>query len=372
MRTKNYLYLILLILIGVSCKNSNINMLTIVNADGSCEKEFENNVDSRFMMGDSSVYPTSSFFPVKLDSTWHVLWQYNNGEVHTNFPLKSNDSIFRNNHSALKNDFDVKIRKHFASVEEMSKLDSVNQWNGQKIIYQLKKQFRWFYTYYKYTETYPKLKLAETAVPISKYMTKNEAKYWFNGSPNITEGMNGMEANDISKDLEKKFNTWLSNILWNEEFKIFVENYDKLSNPPVSQAQFSMLCDTIFEKKAKKMIDDENYDVDKILDDYFHTTTFSDFAQKNKSLLKPKNEDLLSLLISNTLNYSLQMPGKIVNGNFTSKNNHNLIWKVTSQRMFLQDFIIQAESRKSNWWAFLITILIIAGALGLLFFKKKD
>lgn len=366
MKTKSYLLLILLMLIGVSCRKGTTNMLTIINADGSCEVEFENDVQSSFMTGDSTI----SYFPVKIDSTWQLSWQKNGGEFHTNFPLKPTDSILTNKDST-KNEFLVKIRKHFTSVEEMSKLDSVNEWNGQKIDYKLNKQFRWFYTYYTYTETYPKLKLAKNTVPISKYMNDEEAKYWFNGNPDITKGMNGMEANDLSKDLEKKFNTWLSNILWNEEYKVFVENYNKLSNPPISQTQFVMLSDTIFEKKAQNMLDDGNFDVDKILDDYFHTKSYSGFAKKNKSLLEPKSEDLELMIIGKTLNYSLQMPGKVVNGNFVARKDNILTWKVTSQRMFLQDYIIRAESRKANWWAFALTIMLIGVSASVFLYKKR-
>jgi len=374
MNSKHYFLLILLMLIGVSCQKSNMDMLTIINADGSCEKEFKSIVDSSFMTGDFiGKTPKFQYFPVEIDSTWQLSWQKNDGEIHTNFPLKPTDSILMNNDST-KNVFHVKIRKHFSSVEEMSKLDSVNEWNGQKVNYELKKQFRWFYTYYTYTETYPKLRPLKNAVPISKYMTDEEANYWFNGSPDITIGMNGMETNDLCKDLEQKFNTWISNILWNEEYKVFVENYEKLANPPVSLTQFVMLSDSIFEKKVqrKKMLDDGNFDVDKILDDYFQTKCYSDFAQKNKNLFEPKSEDLWSILLPNTLYYSLQMPGKVVNGNFSSKNNETLTWKVTSQRMFLQDYVIQTESRRANWWAFLITIIICVGALSLLFLKKKN
>lgn len=374
MNSKNYFLLILLMLIGVSCRKGTTNMLTIINADGSCEVEFENDVQPSFMVADSTKVPTSPYFPVKTDSTWQLSWQKDDGEIHTNFPLKPTDPILINNDSA-QNEFHVKIRKHFSSVYKMTELDTIKQLDNQKIKYDLKTQFRWFYTYYTYTETYPKLKFTKNTVPISKYMTDEEAKYWFNGSPDITKGMNGMEANDLSKDLEGKFNTWISNILWNEEYKVFVENYDKLSNPPVSQTQFVMLSDTIFEKKAQNLLEDGNFDVDKILDDYFHTKCYSDFAQKNDSLFNNKQDENLTdmsfVFDKVILNYSLQMPGKVLNGNFSSKDNKTLTWKVTSQRMFLQDYVIQAESRKANWWAFLITILIVFTTVGFRFIKKK-
>ncbi len=370
MNSKNYLLLILLMLIGISCQKGTTNMLTIINSDGSCEIEFENDVQSSFMTGDSTI----SYFPVKLDSTWKISWQKDGGEFHTNFPLKPTDSILINNDST-KDEFHIKIRKHFTSVEEMSKLDSVKMWNGQKVNYKLNKQFRWFYTYYTYTETYPKLKLAKNAVPISKYMTDEEAKYWFNGNPDITKGMNGMEANDLSKDLEQKFNTWISNILWNDEYKVFVENYNKLVHPPISQTQFVMLSDTIFEKKAQNMLEDANFDVDKILDDYFHTKCYSDFAQKDDSLFNNKQSENLtdiSFLFDRVmLNYSLQMPGKVMDGNFNSQNDETLTWKVTSQRMFLEDYVIQAESRKANWWAFTLTILLIGASASIFLFRKR-
>ncbi|MGC3977867.1 MAG: hypothetical protein QM751_06285 [Paludibacteraceae bacterium] len=373
MKPKNYLLLILLLLAGVSCQKNATNMLTIIHADGSCDKEFVSEVDSLFMIGDSSKMSTS-YFPVKVDKSWQISWRCENGEYHTNFPLKNTDSIFISNSDSCKNSFYVKIRKHFNTVDEMSKLDSVNRLYGETIKYELKKRFRWFYTYYSYTETYPKLKLIENILPISKYMSKDEAEYWLNGKPDMTMGLNGIEINDLSKELESKFNTWISNVLWNEEYRLFVENYDKLSHPPVSQSEFVMLSDTIFDKKAKNMLEKGIPDIDKILDDYFNTICFSNFAQKNSDLFNGENKILYLLSMidpSHTINYSLQMPGKVISGNFNSLNNQTMSWKITSQRMFLQSYSIQAESRKANWWAFIVTIILLAGTLGSIFIKKK-
>lgn len=376
MKPKFYLYLIAILLITLSCKpKSNINMLTVIHADGSCDKEFQNTVDWLFMIGDTTI-KNSTAFPVKIDTAvWQVSWQYQDGEIHTRFPLTLAD-LQSLKIDTTKSDahFQLKIRKHFNSVDEMSRFEPINAWNHAKIHYSLNKQFRWFYTYYTYTETYPKLQIAKDLTPVSKYFTDEEAQYWFSGTPDLSRGMNGLETNDLNKNLEEKYNRWLSHILWNEYYKVYVENYDKL-NLKLSQAEFTQLSDTLFEKEGKAAFDLEKPNLDKVLDKHFQTKTFSEFAGKNDSLFNLAIDKLLKsdlFLEEIHCNYSLQLPGKILSGNYYSQTDDGALhWNVTSVRMFLQDYVIRAESRKTNGWAFFIAFIVLLAAVLSYFVPKK-
>ena len=376
MKPKFYIYLIVLLLIIMSCTpKSNINMLTVIHADGSCDKEFQNTVNWRFMLGDTA-RQNSTAFPVKIDTAvWQVSWQYREGETQTRFPINLADiQLLKIDTTKSDADFQFKIRKHFKSVDEMSRFASINTWNGAKIHYSLNKQFRWFYTYYTYTETYPKLQLTNDLTPVSKYFTDAEAQYWFNETPDLTSGMNGLEINDLNKKLEEKYNQWMSHILWNEYYKVYIENYDKL-NLPLSQVEFTQLSDTLFEKEGHDAFNLEKLEIDKVLDKHFQTKSFSEFAVKNDTLFNLATDKLLKMDFfeqTTHYNYSLQLPGKALNGNYYAQTDDGALhWNVTSARMFLQDYVIRAESRKANWWAFAITFIILAAAIVSYFVPKK-
>jgi hypothetical protein len=64
-------------------------------------------------------------------------------------------------------------------------LDSVKTLKPQT---ELKRSFRWFYTYYSYRETYHRQNLS-FKVPLEKFMTGAEIGFWFTGFPNLTKGL---------------------------------------------------------------------------------------------------------------------------------------------------------------------------------------
>ena len=60
---------------------------------------------------------------------------------------------------------------------------------------QLKKRFKWFYTYYIYTATYKELP-DKGPVPLDKYLNKEEQIIWFRGDNAAFSGMNGIEHSE--------------------------------------------------------------------------------------------------------------------------------------------------------------------------------
>lgn len=82
---------------------------------------------------------------------------------------------------------------------------------------QLKKRFKWFYTYYIYTATYKELP-DKGPVPLDKYLNKEEQIIWFRGDNAAFSGMNGIEQNDKLDKLEAKFGEWYNRsqyeIIW--------------------------------------------------------------------------------------------------------------------------------------------------------------
>lgn len=356
------------------------DMLTVINPDGSCYREFSENADNEFLLGDLT--DKHNPFPTDVDSTWKFAWSFKSSKIRTDFPLKQTvvdsiskltDGITRKAGTVSKEHVIVFARKKYNSVEEMDtvfKLNESSDWNKLKIKHNLNIEFRWFYTYYTYRETYPKVKTG-FELPIENYMTKDEARFWFTGKPNIFHGKNGIEMHEYLGQIEGKYNKWITENLWNTEYKILLNNYDRLNNKPITKEQLKLLQDSIYNSKVNNL---EDFDMEKALNSFFKTAAFSELWKNQDSPLKKFEKDFdkkFSFLFSRGFNYKLILPGKITQSGDAIIHGDTLVWQLTSQRLIPADYIIEAQSRKANLWAFIVSGLIVIIVLGRIFWKGK-
>jgi hypothetical protein len=385
MKTHKHLYFVIAAVCALTSCVEPDNMLTVINPDGSCYREFSSTVGSDFMLGTN--LDEQKYFPIIVDSTWSITWKLEDStQISTKFPLsqKTMDSIKalmplekdqKTNKMEKKSPvFDILLRRQFKSVDDMGntfRLNPTHEWSKMKVTYHLEKKFRWFYTYYTYTETYPKVK-TNFKTPVDSFMTKEEATYWFTGEPNIYKGMNGIEIREAIGSLENKYNRWFSKNLWDNEFEVLLANYDLMKNPPVSLDSLAKSKDDLFNSKVKS---DKDYDMEKLLNANFKTKAFSIYWETKESPLKKFEKDFENqefvALFTKEFNYKLRMPGRIAPKENIVMNGDTLNFKLTAYRMIYNDYVIQAESRKVNSWAFIVSGLILALAIGSFWYKPK-
>lgn len=373
--------LFILLLITAACSESN-EMITVIKSDGSCYREFTDDVNLNFITGDS--VEINNPFPVDIDSTCQITWKFRDSEWFTQYPVSKAmiDSVVKSINSKDTVNPDVKktpemcnvvLRKNYASVNEMAnqfKFKKSHDWSKMKVNYSLEKKFRWFYTYYCYKETYPKL-VTNFEIPIESFMTKEESQFWFTGQPDILRGMNGVEIREYVGKIEDNFNKWYAQNMWNQEYKCLVSNYSKIKNKPVDIETLELLRDTIF----KTVKDYENIEMKHILNNYFKTNEFTVLWKGDGSPMK-KYEDSLDeqeymTYFSESFNYKLVMPGKVKLPENAIQQGDTLVWTLNAYRMALDDYTIEAQSRKTNIWAFILTGLILIVAIGSFIWKPK-
>ena len=370
MKPKVLITLLAISILAFSCTHDE-EMLTVINPDGSCYREFLNSADSAFMSGDTT---KSNPFPVDLDSNWKISWSYITPEIHANWPVK--------NWKWDKNDTTKKLtvtaRRDFINAKEMADKFSFrksHEWHNLKSSCELDKKFRWFYTYYNYKEIYPKIKTFDN-VPFSKYMTNDEALFWFTGKPDLLKGMNGIEIREYIGDLENKYNSWFSHNLWNVEYKTLLTNYELLDPKSMSKQRLEQARDSVFEKNMSfKNHGEMELEMYQCLDNYFKTTAFSTLWNKEGNPMKKfeDNRDSLQFLeyFTKSVNYKMLLPGKITDPQNAIIHSDTLVWKLTAYRMVYGDYEIKAQSRKANVWAFILSGLIMILVVGSYFIKLK-
>ncbi len=358
--------LITMLTILYGCPKDPYYMYTHISPDGSCYREFIRNTDSLFV---TSLDTAHNPFPMKIDSTWKISFYKR---------LKDDTSRFKDFPAAKSygkdhNEFAwfAIATRQYQSVDEMSADFRYNnsEWDTIAPEIELKKKFRWFYTYYHFKESYPPSN-PFTKVPISEYLSPLEVATLYGEEKELYKGKNGFEVGTILKDLEDKSDIWLMHNLYEEIFQLYLEHFKSFRNLPVDSAFFASQKDTIYHKYLLK----DSYeldDMDEIFNHYYKTSAFNtdEVADFDKLL----EERLPGILFSSEIkiDYKLMLPGKVIETNAPFLRNDTLGWKLDDERFFHNCFDIKAESRKANYWAFIVTAIVVLLAMTGFLVKRK-
>lgn len=333
----------------VSCSH-NQEMLTVINPDGSCYREFYSHVDSAFRNGNTS--EEHNPFPVTIDSSWDIT-----------YPVGESQALIRRNYQSI-----VELANTF-------KLKPSHNWSDLQVQYNFDKKFRWFYTYYNYSETYPQIKT--TFSPLIEFMEEEEMDFWLTGQPNLTNGMNGIEMKEYIEELNDKYNQWLAYNYWLAMYNVLINHYEEF-DLSISKENFISLRDSLFNKinfEDVTLLDDNTY-IGQKLDELLSGNKFTLFFSAKDSPMKNFgnefwNQDFMKYP-EDMFTFKLLMPGEVLKAEKAVNQNDTLIWRITAYRMIYDNYTLQARSRKANSWAFIITgILIILAGVSLVKLKTK-
>lgn len=346
-----------------ACNNNN-NITTRVNSNGSCERILTATVDEKFINGDTADQP----FPVDLYG-WSITWIYKDSTVHTQWPEK-NWKKDKKDSAEIITAFAVRQFKSTQELSDSFRFKSTHPWHNIPMKARFRKQFRWFYTYYTFQEKFSELPV-QLPVPVNKYLTKDEAGYWFSGMPDISKGMNGIETKELLDQLESKVNKWGLHNLFEYQYAEVMNN---LTLFPINPGREKMLKekDSVFAVFYKKYKDDDGFNIGAALDAHFKTQAFgavfkNDNAELNKITEPPAFENLTRFFDAN-INYKLLMPGKMVSTDGVVVND-TLSWKIDAYRLLNGTYEITVVSRKLNFWFILFSGLVVLGAI-LLFVRS--
>ncbi|NDV83612.1 hypothetical protein D0T87_16700 [Bacteroides sp. 51] len=323
------------------------------------EREISTLGDSAFMAD----YSNKSPFLFQLDDTWKIT------------PYDSTVSVdFLDD----KMKFNVKAARKFSSLEAFREEVRPKE-NLDRLILpreELKKNFRWFYTYYTYQAVYPTI-ADRLPIPLSSYLTDKEQHILFQSDMTVFEGRNGYEMYSTLDGLSIKFEKWLQHCQYEIACTALMDEL-KRNGENTYHARLASARDSIFNSMDSKIKDDITNDgvIYSVFDKYFKTTFFSDFQSKNKERISEiaEQKSKLLALFEHNLCFSLEMPGKVINANTELRDNNAVVWKVDAYRFLAHDYMLQAQSRTCNVWAFLVTGLIILLAVycfGRLSFLRK-
>ena len=362
-----------LTLIMASCRNKDDRMLTVINEDGTCSREYTFQSTQQWL----GIPPEEDYDSI-VDKTWERSWSVLDADS-VRYPVPLTEAQLDSMQALdlskpLGNLLMVHAKKNYKSVEEMSaqlyRADRSHliKVEGIKASSKLEKRFKWFYTDYTFTETFAYKDSTLFPIPLSRFLTADTASYWFTGQPDLTRNCSGAEMKEMLDDIEKKIDQWTNANWFYEICNVIIENYDKVQNPPVSKERFASVRDSLVMQPCVLNANEgdgrkENITVQ--IDKVFPSNAYSEFIQSYEGGLGQYGPLSFSTI------YDLVMPGRVQDTGMGEYDGEVIHYRLGGEQMIPGAYTISATSRVTNIWAFIVTFLVIILAIGSFFYRRK-
>lgn len=340
---------------------------TQVYPDGRIERYFK-------VSGDFNMINDESSITLPTDSTWEVKTWWETDDTSKNKP----DSVYV--YTARR------VFKNFQELNEALKNDP-NIYDKVNVKVNLKRKFRWFYTFIEYREIYQK-HFPYDFLPSEDFLTDEELRYELSDEKDyrynpVTDKFDPIaeadtsisltredsaKADKLDKEIEKRFDEW-------QERNIFEDYCDALSkvlgkkNPDAYQLmikQKEAFLDSLHFEGAPD-VDDEQEEMSEIQKYVISRTT--DFLNISEDDILPSENpeiqrsfDRLGFLNLNmwyTYDHITILPGRLIRTNSDRPEASNCTWKFKLKDFYNADYEMMVESRIVNNWAIVVSIVVV-------------
>lgn len=270
------------------------------------------------------------------------------------------------------------FRKSFPSAEKANEELAIKNDTLFQITSKFEKRFKWFYTYIYYSDTYHCINRMD--YPVDDYVTQEDYAF-----------IDRLPAE--GKPISKADSLYLDN-LHNKLFDVYgqravYERHYKIDMRLLKEAGLEeRWLDTLNKHKEpifRALVNNKDMGEDLLFneagdDDFFIKVMDSLGIPYPADKMRSRNDEYYEFEDAKT-NFSnsasegkythvINMPWQVVRTNADSISGNRLQWNPSSMKFTLKDYTMYAESRKANYWAFVLSALII-GLTFYLFVAKK-
>lgn len=331
MKTKSIIYFILILTFTLSgCRE--IEIKTIINQDGSFTRMITVNSDSTKIDKLNLPYP--------VDSSW------------------SREVMMDTADSAR---LICVYTKHYKNDEELQAEIAMDDswWKHIDRKVEVTKSFRFFYSYIRYQEIY------KAANPISildykDYLNTQDMR-WIAGEIPLTE-----KDSSAADKVEEKVEKYLEDALIEELFLSFENGIRRLDESPLQTVNLRMFEDSVRNYFLEWLSSpNEQYQLMTSIDMFAEWTGNEEILRLHDaepSIFEDFNRKFI--ILDNVIGmeeYSIvvEMPGLITETNSYHLMNNQVKWKIKDHTIFFEDFEMYAESRVVNYWAFVVSGVVV-------------
>lgn len=358
-----------------SCQGD-IEMLTIINEDGSCMREIVVAADRSLLT--TGKYDNDDPHVARIEDGWELYWGYKGDNSRFPIPMsvEKYDSISREvgPSRAVKDTICVYARKEYASVEDMcagSPMFFVDEQAGADG--SLDKEFRWFYTDYVFTEKFSSV-ADYFKVPVTDFMSEEEALYWFSGTPDLYAGKPTWRYYEFLEDLKEKADRWVFANMYYKLLSGIADRYDMVVEPPVSKDEFiAQLGDVVKQLASYDTYNLEYSTACSIVSSHFGSDAYSPFIydEWKKEGLFEELDNYFGYLFLFYYGESIVMPGRVIDDGGGIYKDGVVTFKVDAGRFLLKDYEIRVVSRIVNVWAFIVTAVLASALCVAVIYRRR-
>ena len=344
MKTTNALFYLVTALTIMSCENP-MTFRTKVNEDGSLDKVIV------FEKGDST-FAHKNVFGINQKNGWVLKMT----KPYDSVRVKSDKEKYR-----------LQFTKKFASDSQMNieldnKVDTLFHVHSR-----FEKKFRWFFTYIRYSETIR---------PINRFNLVSAKDFFTVEDDSFIRRMPAE-----GKSISKADSVYL--ILLNEKIAdhfanmgIFKETYQALEDVVKKNLGEKKWLDTLMKnqefiykqiEKDKKVKDFIGKITDSLKIPLSKPKATADFLALSKDL--NARLDFMSFTRDGKYFNEFEMPWTVFNSNADSLAGNKLYWRPVVNKFIYMDYEMFAESRRMNWWAVVVSMIIVG--LTILSLRRK-
>lgn len=345
MKTKSLKLVISFILVMiVSCDEPETVVTNIVHPDGSITRRIEmKNIQNKFEKSD---------IQVPFDSTWTVRDSLETDGGEDTIWVKRAEKLFRN-------------------VEELNQAYLADSGGNRAARRRTEfiKTFKWFNTEYRFAEIIDKR--IENGYPLSECLNEEELKWFY--SPEILtdekkEGPDSLKYRALDDTISKKTDYWWMKCMVSEWSAEFVKLTDGKAGPDLSKESLKAR-----EDELVKLIETTGDDFDSLWNNGIILREFLGIENGQKFQIEA---DSAANIITEKLffsfdDYSLRiiMPGELIGANGFADSTGVMQWPVKSDYFITEPYVMWAESKTPNKWAWIVTGLFLLFVLGGIIFR---
>jgi len=337
-------YSIFLFFIIISC-GEKYEITTKIFPDGSCIR--------KLVVTSNKDDFDSTQFPVSIDTTWII-----------NRKTDTLDSAIQYIYVA---------EKKYLNVNDINnEFTGNNSYSSVKRNIKFNHYFRWFYTLYKYEESYEKL---FNQFPVDSFLIEDEIQILHSDMPDTMDYFKGMDSNLMKKNyelIEEKYWHWIKGSIFEEYFNAFTgalkNNIDTIYIDKVYE----------FKDSLYRIWKNEEYNIDTLfvlsdsligangnLAKYFNNKD-SIFYNIDKRI-----EFWENVLWDDNIKNKIIMPGRLIKSNADIIHEDTAIFNIHWEKYFSKNYSMEVISKKKNSWANYATLIIFAMLIVLYIRKRK-
>ena len=347
MKTKKLKQLITLILVtAASCNQPETVVTNIVHPDGSVTRRIEmKNNENSFEVSD---------LQVPFDSTWIIT---DSIEI-----TGESDTIW------VK-----RAEKLFSGIEEINRAyesDSGANKNVKRHA-EFGKKFKWFNTEYNFSEVIEKKMLY--GYPVREFLNQEELQWFYSPYELIDEKKNGPDSlkyRAFNDTVDKRLERWyMKNLVseWIGEFSVLTS--ERVSNELKKESL--KLRENEFVEIVQKDIEhfDSLWQNGNLLREFIGEANAMKYkAEADSAAITATERFWVSF---NPYTVRAIMPGKLTDTNGLIDSAGFLLWPVNSDFFLTEPYIMQAESKTPNLWAWLVSGLFLVFVITGIALKRK-